>query len=224
MANGDFAATVKLGSPTRELSLTLAAGIPLVYPFRASAGEIANRLDNLVGDTTKVTVRKSKPRYTIRVNPTTKANRDALLSMAGRKTLSFIFADNWAQYSDDVLTDTTGTLTLPSNSFVRLDKAYSALGGGAILSGFKVFAVDDPLGAPGGTDYYAGGGGSYNRTTGVVTLNSSPGAAGTQVYVTYLYTGALVRFSSLPVTEAAGRFVAATGLDAWECTFELEGL
>lgn len=222
MANGDFAFTMKLGSPTKEIELTVANGVYPIWPFGVTAGQVAAKVDNLVGEGMLSLHNKFKPRLRITLEACSPAMRDAIMSLYSKKQLSFIYAENWAIYSEEVRTATTTTLTLPTNSHVRLDKAYNALSGAAIISNFAVYAVDHGFGTPGGTNYYTSG--SYARATGVITLGSSPGAAGTLVYVSYTYTGALVRFAAAPKSDAKGFTRPTDGKDAWHIAADLEGI
>ncbi len=219
MANGDFASTIKLGRPTFELSLTTANYADVVGPFAERMGRIGVDVENLVGEGATNLRRRIQPRISCQMVGAGKKIRDAMRSLYAKpQNLSFIFADNWAIYSEPYTLETTTTFTMTSNPMLRLDKAYNDLAGAAILSGFHVFAGDDPLGAQATTDYFS----SFSRSTWVVTLGSSPGAIGTTVYLNYLYTGILCRFSG-PPRAASTRFFR-DGDRAWDIALELEGV
>ena len=78
---------------------------------------------------------------------------------------------------------------------------------------------DDADTAHSGTDYFAGGG-SFDANTKIVTLGSSPGAAGTVVRIDYLHTGWDVKMND---PQIAAQYAIA-GMEYFKTTLSFEGV
>lgn len=112
------------------------------------------------------------------------------------------------RYGIPLLTDGLKSVTLPQTPYTDLARLYQVAGGSvpAVLTGFKVFLGYDPGGAPGGTDYYASGGGAYDPSTRQLSWSSgtSPGSIGTRVYVNLQFSGVACWIQSAPAKPLPG--------------------
>lgn len=215
-----IASTIKLGRPRAEISFSAATGTPDGLDIQMN--NVASRLENALGEIFVRTRRRRRPRFAFRLPKVAEALASQLegLRSITDTHLALIWANARPVYSDRIAIDDTTHLTLPSTPETLLGKAYKDAGGGHndIINVTGVFAAYDVAGAQETTNFWTGG--SYDSQTRIVTLGSSPGAAGTIVYVNWTYTGALVALANgSPRKHQAGGEV-----DLWDISLDLEGV
>ena len=206
MAQGDLLDPLKLGPPGSEMDLSTVNDAQAVSPFTETPGRSAARAQNVIAERFVNVFSQYTPRFRIMLDAASKKTRDAIRSIyaIADTHLSFVYAVDWAIYSERYPLITSTTFTMRTNPYQRLDKAYDDLSLAATLKAFAVFTTRDMRGAQGGTNFFTGG--SYNRQTRLVTLGSSPGAAGTIVYANYTYTGCLVEMTAPPKLRTIANF------------------
>ena len=145
-------------------------------------------------------------------NYLTLAQKQQLVSMAGLTAfLSFQTRDNdWTFFEQDT-PDSVSLVTLRNNSITLLDKALNDISGSANLTIVGVYTTM----ALTGTNYYTGG--SYARTTRVITLGT-PLPTTADCFVLYSYLGCYVTLRALNTTARGGL------VDIHSYDFELEGV
>jgi len=221
------ATTGKFGRPTAELSFDAS-----VYPsgdtLSIQFGPKKVFVDNWLGELSQRMHRRlSYKSVSVTIHSASEEEVAALKSIAmiGDDYLSYIYANANPVYSERYTTTDTTHLTLKTNPYLRLDKRYNELGGAAIVTIGGVWTGYDAKGAQvaPATNYYSGG--SFARATWIVTLGSSPGAAGTAVYVNYTYTGILcVIDGDLSITRSAKGGAWNNSNPAWDITMKLRGV
>lgn len=203
---GGLASTIKLGPVGSELSInTDALGLEYMtggFSIK-SRNEQAQSL-NINKEKFTVLYRRLSKDYSLQFDDCSEDFMWALdsLNVLQDQNLSFIYANAWKVNSESYLTTSTTKLTLKTNPHLLLDQAYNAISGAAQVTITGVFTNADLKGAQATTNYYTSG--SFNRATWEITLGSSPGAAGTRVYVNYTYTGALVKLNGGVQVDKAG--------------------
>ncbi len=218
-----FATTIKLGVPKNELSITSTSDGPDSIDIVTDNIETFDR--NVSGSGFSRVFRRTYPTFTLNMPKVSEALLQKIMSLkrVTNTFLSFIWAGDWPWYSDYNTLDTTLTLTLPEDSSTRLAAAILAAGGTSadIITITGVFTTYDSAGGQAGTNYYSGGG-SYDASTRIITLHSSPGPIGTVVYVNWTYKGALVRIKGAIKASHKPGYVGSTNY--YDVTIPLEGV
>jgi hypothetical protein len=213
-----FQSPIKLGRARKELAFTV--GIDEIDSLQVSYSNDEARVKNAIGEHFRRVFRKASPTWTIRVPDCTEATLQKIQSLRhiDYEPLSFFFANTLAVHSERYLTTGLASLTLDSSPMTRLGKAYVDAGGdhSDVIRIAGVFTTYDAGGAQGGTNYFS----SYNAQTRVVTLSSSPGAIGTEVFVNWTYKGALVLMGQPRVSHKGGD---VSGTPLWDVSVELTG-
>jgi len=196
----------KLGIPGSEISFDLN---PTNMAMTEGPVMVVN--ENLAANLRKDSVKNYRPTFKINSNYFTLAQKQQFVSLAGLPVfLSFQTRDDWAFMEQDT-PDDVNTVTIRSNSVTLLDKALNDVGSGANLTITGVFTN---IGGT-GTNYYTGG--SYARSTRIITLGT-PLINLNDVFVTYTYKGALVNIQNIN-NMAEGGWV-----DKFQYDFELQGV
>ena len=184
----------KLGLPGSEITFELN---PRQMPIEE--GPLKLTMRNLAGDLKKSVVKKYVP-MSIRINSnilTLVQKQQFLYLLTFTDFLSFQVRNaGFTMLERDLATDTTH-VTIFNNSITLLDQKLVA---GSFTANITITGVfDNP--ALTGTNYYtAGGGGSYDANTRIVTLGTAlPGVQ--NCYVQYSYLGWLV--DPQPITSIA---------------------
>jgi hypothetical protein len=220
-----FATDIKLGPVGKEIVLLGSSTFDyLTGRFSISAGRKQDETENTVGETFTVLLRRFQREFGFQVDG---ASEDLMwqfdsLNALTQQHMAFIYADSWKINSEEYVTDGLTTVQpMKTNSHLLLDKAYNAAALPAQVSITGVFTTQDMAGAQGGTNYFS----SFDRATWRITLNASPGAIGTRVFVNYTYKGALVKLRPPGFrTQYEGLFHPATGAPVWDVAATLKGV
>lgn len=216
-----FQTTIKLGRPRNELSFVASVSFPEAISFNIP--QISNVAKNVFGQTYFRVRRRINPSFSVSARSMSESIVQQIESLRNISDtlLSFYWADARNMYSDRYLLDTTTTLKLSTNPMTDLGKTYKDLGGtnSDIITVVGVFTTTDPGGAQGGTNYFSGGG-LYTATDRKITLGSSPGAAGTAVYVNWRFNGAHVLMGQLKIKHSGGD---VDGSPLYDVDIPLEG-
>lgn len=226
MSGSGYSNPFKLGRPRNEISFTAGLEEAETLTVRNAAYDHFNR--NVSGESFRNTLRSRDVSWILKFSKISDGLRlklESLLHVAD-EPLGFLAFDSWPVWSDRYVLETADTLILKSNPMTLAGAAYKAAGGTNtdIIGISGVFAGYDPAGAQMTTNYFTTGGGlaGYDATSRRVTLKSSPGAAGTEVFVNWTYKGALVWLKPFQATHVGG-FVTAAG-PLWDATLELAGV
>jgi hypothetical protein len=209
---GGMLSPVKLGRPRLEVPFTANINEPSTMVFKTSTFERFNK--NVAGENFRSVLRRADKDIQLGVQDATEAIVEQLESLKhiADEPLSFYGFSDRNVYSERFTTDAALALTLKSSPMTRLGSAYVAAGGAHtdIISIQGVFIDYKFDGSQGPTNYFTAG--SYNATTRVVTLGSSPGVAGTVVYVNWRYKGILCWMGDFSPRPGAGVVSAGTPL------------
>lgn len=221
---GGWQTIQKIGRPRKELEFDDDVDGPSVFAQRIGSTEKVVR--NSQGEAFRRTFRRQNAKFRVRMaSPVSDTIKNQLESMRliADEPLSFFFADAWPIFSDRYTLDTTTTLKLSSSPYTRLGKAYKAAGGGDtdIIAITGVFTDYKVAGDQVSTDFFSGGG-TYAADTRIITLGSSPGAAGTEVFVNWTYKGALAFMKDFQPRHTGGNISAGTA--QWDISFQLDGV
>ncbi len=221
MAQGDFKTTISLGPPGKEMALTDANDAQIVEPFQEAAARVEATAENVVGEAFTEVFSQYAPDFTITLDAANKKTRDAIRAIyaVADTHLSFLYADDWEAISERYILKTPTTFEVRTNPYQRLDKEYQDLALGTIIDNFKVFSDRDMRAGQVTTDFFAGGG-TYNRDSRLITLATSPGPAGTVVFMNYTFEGCRVRIVGPPVMRTI-RFFDSTGQNRWAIRLRL---
>lgn len=215
-----FSSTIKLGRPRYEIEFTVNEE---PESFEITPNTIRNMNENLVGELFQRVRRRDRPKYKFSVRAIGDPLRQKLegLKRITDTPLSLLFANSNSVYSDSVALESANTFYLPSDSHILLGQMYAAAGASfadvvGIAGVFTTYSAD---GSQSGTNYATGC--TIDPTTLLVTLATSPGAAGTTLFVNWTYKGALVYLNP---NSPKWVFVACNADGPlWNTTFELEG-
>ncbi len=214
-----FATAIKLGRPRNEKIFL--ANVDAVDTFAKNSRRVQSKGDNLSGETFIRVRRRAKPVFRIALPCVPQATFEEVLSLnrISNEHLSFIWADDIRVISDRYKTTGLTSLVLASDPSTLLGAAYVAAGGADtdIVNIDGVFTSYDPTGGQGGTNFFAGGG-SYDAATRTITLGSSPGPIGTEVFVNWKFNGSLVTITSM-----SERYKKGTQNLLWNLNIGLEG-
>lgn len=216
-----FASVFKIGRPRAELQFSGSVEAP--SSFRLAEQFIGSKAENAQREVFARYYRRARPIFTLTLEKISDATFQKLLSIS-RITdtpLSLIWSNALPVLAERYILDTPTSLTLSSTPETLLGAYYKAAGGGEtdIIVPTAVYTSYAADGNPGGTNYYTSG--SYSAATRTVTLGSSPGAAGTVVFVNYTFNGSLVHLLDKPeFTHQAGEGGA---LPLFDVTLKLEG-
>lgn len=222
MAAGQFLTTWKFGPVLKELELTEANGAHPSFPLDLDWNSPRAYIENVDGvGFEAIRGARHKPEWVVNIQHAHYTIRDVMAGLRARpEFLAFIFADAWKIPSEVVWTESTTTIEMVPNCYLRLHKDYKAATGPDIVKNWAVYAVDDVFGSPSGspTNYFA----SYDPATYVITLSPSPGPAGTKLWVSYTYDGALVRIVGSVPAPSSRAF--RDGTRAWNIRLSLAGV
>lgn len=155
---------------------------------------------NLSGDLKERVIRTFAPTVKLKSGWWTKADVDNLASLLTITDtfLSFLCRDDWKIILEPDLPLTTSTVQIQRSSITRLSAAYVAAGLSSTITVTGVYVQPDGS----GTNYYTGG--SYADATRTITLGTAlPDTR--QTYVSYTYSGWLVRAKSGQTPITGGR-------------------
>jgi len=214
-----FAGTIKLGRPTQELSFSGAVDVlddDLVINF----GTLETDVENISGETFTRNLRRLQTRFSIKATSISETLKDALASLRviADTHLAFIYAGDHKVFSERYVTLDGTTLSLKTNSFLLLDRAYAALSGSAQIAILGAFADYSPL----GTQVSTNRAGTYNRSTFVLQLTGGPWPIGTAFFVNWSYKGAFVKIDGAVNAKQSRQFV--NGVTAWDVDLRLKGV
>lgn len=223
-----FSADIKLGPIGEELIIDGTDTFDNLRGFQVTHGNAQAETVN-VNDETKTTLhRRHQLTWAINAEEVSEELMWAFKSLNSLRDqeLAFIYADDWQINSEPYLTDGLTTVTMKTNPFLLLDKRYDDESLGAIITISGVWDRLDMRGAqtgPGDTDFFISG--SYNRQTFQLTLGSSPGPIGTEVFINWTYKGALVKLAPPGINaEWSGFFHPTTGVPTWTLDVALRGI
>lgn len=203
-------ASFQLGRPGYEYNFTANP-----EEFNPTFERLSSDQRNLVGDLKERVLRTFLPTVSIKTAWFPKSpdldNFMGLLSITDT-FLSFKTRSDWNMVLEPNLAASTTTIQIQNSSITKLSAALVAgsFAGSITING--VFAV--PNGS--GTNYYSGGG-SYADATRTITLGSSV-TSGQQLYVSYTFTGWMVRLKKLSSPISGGR------VDLFNADYTLEGV
>jgi hypothetical protein len=190
--------TFKLGRPGSEYEFTV--------PGNPQALSIDNRnirvlQSNIEGDLKKSTVKLYVPSIRMNSNylPFDERNKLASLMNITDAFLSFMLRDDFLISAEKALPVDVNTVNIANSSILRLEQALLAASASGHITITGVF-----LNAAGtGTNYYTSG--SFDGTTGAITLGTPVADATVPVYVFYTYKGWLVEIEEISDSIAGGR-------------------
>lgn len=164
---------------------------------------------NLAGDMKQSVMKVNVPQIRISSSFLSKLQRDQFASLAGVADtfLSFQTRDDWKTMDELVTVIDTTHVQLANSSATRLSKALVQLGASSIITIVTPFTIGSGAGWGAGT--WGGGlwgspGGfdpgvvTYNDLTRVVTMQNPLASLDLSVYVSYTYTGWLVKMTGFP--------------------------
>lgn len=190
--------TFKLGRPGSEYEFTV--------PGNPQALSIENRnirvlQTNIEGDLKKSTLKLYVPSIRMNSNYLPFAERNKLASLMNITDafLSFMLRDDFLITAEKALPVDVSTVNIANSSILRLEKALLAAGASGHITITGVF--DNPAGT--GTNYYTSG--SFDGTTGAITLGTPVADASNPVYISYTYKGWLVEIEDLSDSINGGR-------------------
>ena len=219
-----FQSPVKLGRPRKELSFTV--DVDELSSISQAIGSEERIVRNAVGEAFRRVFRRTSAGFRIKPSfPTSDSLKSQLESLKSisDEPLSFFFASAWPIHSDRYVTDTATTVKLSSSPYTRLGKAYKDAGapGETDIIGISGVFADpngyDAGGAQGGTNLFV----SYAAATRIITI-STPGPAGTVVFVNWTYNGALVHLRNFRARNRGGQ--VSGGAPLWDISLALEGV
>lgn len=226
---GGFAIDIKLGPVGREIVLLGADNIDNLTGWAVEAGNAQAETANVNDEASTTMHRRHRRLWTLTAEEISEDLTWAFESLNSRRDqeLAFIFADNWKVNSENYLTDGLTTVTMKTNPMLRLHKLYKAAGLMDVVSIIGVWDAAHMKGAqtdPPDTEYFLPGG-SLDPDTFQITLNSSPGAIGTEVDINWTYKGALVKVLDPGVASEYTGFVhPSTGLPTYTVSMALRGI
>ncbi len=190
--------TFKLGRPGSEYEFTV--------PGNPQALSIGNRnirvlQTNIEGDLKKSTIKLYVPSIRMNSNylPFDERNKLASLLNITDTFLSFMLRDNFLITAEKALPVNVNTVNIANSSILRLEKALLAAGASGHITITGVFG--NPAGT--GTNYYTSG--SFDGTTGAITLGTPVADASLPVYISYTYKGWLVEIEEITDSISGGR-------------------
>jgi len=203
--------TFLLGRPGYEYSF-------LYNPkaIKIDDGQVAIDNEMLNGDMKTWVQKTSRPVVRINSDYFPLADQNTIRSMLAITDtyLSFQVRTDWTQSLEYDIPISATQVLIQNNSASRLAAALVNAGFASSITITGVF--DNPAGT--GTNYYtAGGGGSFSAATRTVTLGSAL-ANIVPVYVTYTYTGWLMRMKKTPFNTEGGR------VDIFQYDLTLQGV
>ncbi len=198
MPAGAFLNPVLLGTPGEEMSLNVTNQALIAGAFSETLGRTSVDLSTVVGDGFSAVHGRHRPKYKLTIPFANFTTLGAIRSMyaVGDSALSFVFADDWLIPTERYLTATTTTVQLDGSCYTKLDRLYDDLSLSEIVKITGVFTDRNFRGAQVSSNLFAGG--SYDRQTRIITLGTSPGPAGTIVFINYTFRGCTVRFRGAP--------------------------
>jgi len=188
----------KLGRPGSEYEFTVIDN-PQALSIKESNIRVLQT--NIEGDLKKSTVKLYVPSIRMNSNylPFAERNKMASLMNITDSFLSFMSRTDYEVINEKALPVDVNTVYIANSSILLLEKALLA----AAASGHITIAgVFDNL-AGTGTNYYTSG--SFDGTTGLITLGTPLALATTPVYITYTYKGWLVEIEDLNDAISGGR-------------------
>ena len=173
-------------------------------------------LRNLAGDLKTSILKVNAPSIKINSNFLSQTQRLQFMSLMGISDtfLSFLTRDDWQTQNELVTIIDSTHVQIANSSATRLSAALVAAGGGSIIN------IITPFNAVLGEGYGSGGYGfggyggaaltfdpgpvTYNDATRVITLTNALGSLTAPMYVSYTYTGWLVKMQKLTVKNQGG--------------------
>ena len=173
-------------------------------------------LRNLAGDLKTSILKVNAPSIKINSNFLSQTQRIQFMSLMGISDtfLSFLTRDDWQTQNELVTIIDSTHVQIANSSATRLSAALVAAGGGSIIN------IITPFNAVLGEGYGSGGYGlggyggaaltfdpgpvTYNDATRVITLTNALGSLTAPMYVSYTYTGWLVKMQKLTVKNQGG--------------------
>lgn len=215
-----FASVIKLGRPRDEV--VFIANISPVESFAKNSRRVQSKTDNLSGETFIRVRRRAKPQFRISLPCVPQSVMEQIISLnrISDEHLSFVWAEDVRVISDRYKTTGLTSVVLGSDPSTLLGAAYKAAGGTDtdIIGIDGVFADYDPNGAQVSTNFFAGGG-TYDAATRTLTLGTSPGPAGTTVFINWKFNGSLVTVARL-----SENYREQTKPPLWDISLSLEGV
>ncbi len=221
----NFASPFKFGLPGKEISLdgTLRPWTDSIS-IQFGREEAVNR--NVQGEESQRIHRRLQAGWSVNVKGASEREYYAVkgLFMAAHSFLSFIYAGPHRTVGQRYVMETASTFKLTSDPMLRLDKVLFNLSppGSTILSGFRVHKDYDAFGENVTNNFFL----SFNRADWTVTIDTgdpTPPLQGEEVWVSWDYTGALVRIESFSAKHN-DTFETVGGLPAWDLDLRLRGV
>lgn len=190
--------TFKLGRPGSEYEFTV-PGNPQALSI--SSRNIRVLQTNIEGDLKKSTVKLYVPSIRMNSNYLPFDERNKLVSLMNITDtfLSFMVRTDMEIVAERALPVDVNTVNIANSSILRLEKALLAASASGHITITGVF--DNAAGT--GTNYYTSG--SFDGTTGAITLGTPVADASDPVYITYTYKGWLVEIEDINDSISGGR-------------------
>lgn len=188
----------KLGRPGSEYEFSVIDN-PQAMSIKESNVRVLQA--NIEGDLKKSTIKLYVPTIQMNSNylPFDERNKLASLLNITDSFLSFLSRDDYSVINEKALPVDVNTVDIANSSILRLEKALLA----AAASGhITITGVFDNL-AGTGANYYTSG--SFDGTTGRITLGTPLSTADDPVYITYTYKGWLVEIDDFNNDISGGR-------------------
>lgn len=203
--------TFQLGRPTTEILFEVPPNAMSI-----DHDNVEVNLRNLAGDLKTSILKVNAPSIKINSNFLSQTQRIQFMSLMGISDtfLSFLTRDDWQTQNELVTIIDSTHVQIANSSATRLSAALVAAGGGSIIN------IITPFNAVLGEGYGSGGYGlggyggaaltfdpgpvTYNDATRVITLTNALGSLTAPMYVSYTYTGWLVKMQKLTVKNQGG--------------------